>query len=277
MTLTANECVVRVGFGRPRCAYRSTGADQPHPRIVHAVRPVAGRPEHRCPGRCRARGDRDAGAVLARPVLRPARRQPRCRADQPDNVLAYSPDQPARAHADAGSVRRGPRPGLALRAAAEPEQLRGGMLGWTFRLRLAFAMLAESVGLGRMTTSASARPHRNGCRRRCAACVATCSTPATSPYAEAAGYRSLVRSAGPAHPTSAPSWRYRRRPAELAGQLAHAGFRGQKSSPVGRRAGRFEPPPSDCQRHGRAPPGRLRIRPGLSRTARSTWPGSGAL
>ena len=118
----------------------------------------------------------------------------------PDNVLAYrySPTNPLGRTADArivSAVDRGL--GLALYAAAEPAQLRGGMFGVDVPgSGFAFAMyaLAESVGLGRDDYEVSvlgSTPKRLQALLR-GECVATMLNAGNELHAEAAGYRELA-------------------------------------------------------------------------------------
>lgn len=118
----------------------------------------------------------------------------------PDNVLAYrySPTNPLGRTADArivSAVDRGL--GLALYAAAEPAQLRGGTFGVDVPgSGFAFAMyaLAESVGLGRDDYEVSvlgSTPKRLQALLR-GECVATMLNAGNELHAEAAGYRELA-------------------------------------------------------------------------------------
>ena len=118
----------------------------------------------------------------------------------PDNVLAYrySPTNPLGRTADArivSAVDRGL--GLALYAAAEPAQLRGGTFGVDVPgSGFAFAMyaLAESVGLGRddyEVLALGSTPRRLQALLR-GECVATMLNAGNELHAEAAGYRALA-------------------------------------------------------------------------------------
>ena len=118
----------------------------------------------------------------------------------PDNVLAYrySPTNPLRRTADArivSAVDRGL--GLALYAAAEPAELRGGTFGVDVPgSGFAFAMyaLAESVGLGRddyEVVALGSTPKRLQALLR-GECAATMLNAGNELHAEAAGYRALA-------------------------------------------------------------------------------------
>ena len=118
----------------------------------------------------------------------------------PDNVLAYrySPTNPLRRTADArivSAVDRGL--GLALYAAAEPAELRGGTFGVDVPgSGFAFAMyaLAESVGLGRddyEVVALGSTPKRLRALLR-GECAATMLNAGNELHAEAAGYRALA-------------------------------------------------------------------------------------
>lgn len=118
----------------------------------------------------------------------------------PDNVLAYrySPTNPLGRTADArivSAVDRGL--GLALYAAAEPAELRGGTFGVDVPgSGFAFAMyaLAESVGLGRddyEVVALGSTPKRLQALLR-GECAATMLNAGNELHAEAAGYRALA-------------------------------------------------------------------------------------
>ena len=118
----------------------------------------------------------------------------------PDNVLAYrySPTNPLGRTADArivSAVDRGL--GLALYAAAEPADLRGGTFGVDVPgSGFAFAMyaLAESVGLGRddyEVVALGSTPKRLQALLR-GECAATMLNAGNELHAEAAGYRALA-------------------------------------------------------------------------------------
>lgn len=118
----------------------------------------------------------------------------------PDNVLAYrySPTNPLGRTADArivSAVDRGL--GLALYAAAEPADLRGGTFGVDVPgSGFAFAMyaLAESVGLGRddfEVVALGSTPKRLQALLR-GECAATMLNAGNELHAEAAGYRPLA-------------------------------------------------------------------------------------
>ncbi len=118
----------------------------------------------------------------------------------PDNVLAYrySPTNPLGRIADArivSAVDRGL--GLALYAAAEPVDLRGGTFGVDVPgSGFAFALyaLAESVGLGRddyEVVALGSTPKRLQALLR-GECVATMLNAGNELHAEAAGYRALA-------------------------------------------------------------------------------------
>ena len=118
----------------------------------------------------------------------------------PDNVLAYrySPTNPLGRTADArivSAVDRGL--GLALYAAAEPTELRGGTFGVDVPgSGFAFAMyaLAESVGLGRddyEVVALGSTPKRLRALLR-GECAATMLNAGNELHAEAAGYRALA-------------------------------------------------------------------------------------
>jgi len=118
----------------------------------------------------------------------------------PDNVLAYrySPTNPLGRTADArivSAVDRGL--GLALYAAAEPAELRGGTFGVDVPgSGFAFALyaLAESVGLGRddyEVVALGSTPKRLQALLR-GECAATMLNAGNELHAEAAGYRALA-------------------------------------------------------------------------------------
>jgi ABC-type nitrate/sulfonate/bicarbonate transport system substrate-binding protein len=118
----------------------------------------------------------------------------------PDNVLAYrySPTNPLGRTADArivSAVDRGL--GLALYAAAEPAELRGGTFGVDVPgSGFAFAMyaLAESIGLGRddyEVVALGSTPKRLQALLR-GECAATMLNAGNELHAEAAGYRALA-------------------------------------------------------------------------------------
>ena len=208
----------------------------------------------------------------------------------PDNVLAYrfSPTNPLGAHRrrpDRGGCRPRPRPG-AVRAGRAGRQLRGGTFGVDVPgSGFAFAMyaLAESVGArpGRLRAG-SPRLHSEAAARRCCAASATATmlNAGNELHAEAAGYGGSPRCAGPARPTSAPSWRWSATPgwSRPAGWPPRWPGPRPTSSPAGSTDRPSPRPPvrSDCRRHWPSatwPGSRTRPR-GSCRTAWSTRPRS---
>ena len=241
----------------------------------------------------RARGDRDAGAVVAGPVPRAARRQPRRGADQPGQRtrLPLQPD----ATRSGGSPTPGSCPPWTAGSASGCTPRPGSRRGPARRARSASTCRtpasrsrctrwpSRSAWVGTTTRWSPSAPPRSGCRRCCAASATRrCSTPATSctPRRPAA-----ARCHGGRRLRAVP--RHRARGGRRGPAGADAGGwpprcapdRGRASSPAGSTtttaAGRRRARAAGAA--GRAlprPAARTRTR-GSCRTARSTRPRSG--